>query len=105
MGNGQRAVRSMLEDALERNAEEQRALRRERDELPHGSVSIKSKGERKYCYVQYRSGGKMRTDYMGAADEVEADVREKIEKRKQIDAQIKELQEEQSYIERALALK
>ena len=97
-------IREMLEEELDRNSRAQEAYAAERDELPRGSVAVKLRGGKAYCYLKYRDGSRIVTDYVGTAAKVEADLRAAVARRKEIEATIRQLKDEQAYIERALAL-
>lgn len=97
-------IREMLEEELDRNARAQKAYAAERDKLPRGSVTIKRHGNKAYCYLKYRDGSRVVTDYVGTAPKVETELRAAVARRKEIEASIKQLCDEQSYIEKALAL-
>lgn len=101
---GPNIIREMLEEELDRNGRAQDAYAAERDRLPKGSVAIKRRGERSYCYLKYRDGSRVVTDYIGPAELVEEELRAKVSRRKEIEASIRQLREERAYIERALAL-
>lgn len=97
-------IREMLEEELDRNARAQKAYEAERDRLPRGSVTVKRRGAKEYCYLKYREGSRVVTDYVGIASKVESDLREAVGRRKEIEDTIRQLRDEQAYIERALAL-
>ena len=97
-------ITEMLEEELDRNARAQEAYAAERDRLPKGSLCVKKRGSRSYCYLKYRDGERTVTDYMGTAPEVEESLRGQIARRKEIEAGLRQLKAEQRYIERALAL-
>lgn len=97
-------IREMLEEELDRNMRAQATYAAERDSLPRGSVSVKTRGAKRYCYLKYRDGKRIVTDYVGIADAVEDDLRARIEQRKAAEAAICQLKAEQQYIERALKL-
>ncbi len=105
MPAGDWAIRKKLEDELERNAHDQRALREEKESLPRGSIVVKQKNGKRYSYLQYRSGGKVKSKYLGVEGKSDAEVKEMIARRKQVEEELRNLQEEQDFIERALALK
>ena len=94
----------MLEEELDRNARAQAAYAAERDRLPKGSVCVKTRGSKAYCYLKYRDGKRTVTRYAGIALEVEENLRAQVARRKEVEAAIKELKAEQRYIEKALAL-
>lgn len=97
-------IREMLEEELDRNTRAQEAYAAERDRLPKGSVTVKRRGGKAYCYLKYRDGSRIVTDYVGTAPKVEAELRAAVARRKEIEASIRQLRDERSYIERALAL-
>lgn len=97
-------IREMLEEELDRNARAQEAYEAERDRLPRGSVSVKRRGGKEYCYLKYRDGSRVVTDYVGVASKVEPELRAAVARRKEIEASIRQLRDERKYIERALAL-
>lgn len=97
-------IREMLEEELDRNARAQEAYETERDRLPKGSVTVKRRGDKAYCYLKYREGSRTVTDYMGTAPKVEAELRAAVVRRREIEVSIRQLRDERVYIERALAL-
>lgn len=101
---GSNIIKEMLEEELDRNARAQDAYAAERDRLPKGSVTVKRRGKRAYCYLKYRDGSRVVTDYIGPAELVEEELRAKVSRRKEVEASMRQLREEQTYIERALAL-
>ena len=94
----------MLEEELDRNARAQAAYVAERDRLPRGSVCVKTRGGKAYCYLKYREGRRTVTRYAGVAPAVEEGLRAKVARRKEVEAALRQLKAEQRYIERALAL-
>ena len=98
-------VREMLEEELDRNLRAQAAYAASRDALPKGSVTVKRRGERTYCYLKYREGGKVVTRYVGAGSDAEASARRDAARRKELDALLRQLRAEQAYLEKALALR
>ena len=94
----------MLEEELDRNARAQAAYALERDRLPQGSVRVKRRGGKAYCYLKRRDGKRTVTDYAGIASKVEADLRAQVARRKEIEAAIGQLKREQRFIEKALSL-
>lgn len=97
-------IREMLEEELDRNLRAQAAYSAERDSLPRGSVRIKRRGDKAYCYLKRREGSRIVTEYIGVADKVEENLRSQIDRRKEIEATIHQLVHEQQFIERALEL-
>ena len=97
-------IREMLEEELDRNSRAQEAYVAACNGLPKGSITIKRRGNKEYCYLKYRDGARIVTEYVGAAQKVETGLRSAVARRKEIEASIRQLKEEQAYIERALAL-
>ncbi|MDO4939500.1 MAG: hypothetical protein Q4E54_06005 [Lachnospiraceae bacterium] len=95
---------SVLEEVLleeyDRSMRVINAIKAEQKTLPKGSVQEKLIGGRKYLYLQYRDGNKIRSDYIRKAD---ADIiRKGIKKRKENDISLKELEKSIAQIEKAL---
>ena len=61
-------------------------------QLPKGTLSEKAIGQKTYCYLKYRDGKKVISRYIRREDV--DDLRQKIEKRRHIEAMIKSLREE-----------
>ncbi len=95
-------ITEILEEELDRNERAQQAYVAECDRLPKGSVAIKKRGKKSYCYLKYRKGNQIITDYIGTAEKVEKALRAQITRRKELEATIRQLKLEQRYIERIL---
>ena len=95
---------SVLEDVLEEEyARSSRLLvlmEQEISSLPKGSIRLRSIKGHEYCYLNYRVGDKVKTDYVPAADIDE--LRAKIERRRALAAAIREQKRSQKQIIRAL---
>lgn len=95
---------SVLEDVLEEEyARSSRLLGLMEQEiglLPKGSIRMRSIKGHEYCYLNYRVGDKVKSDYVPAADVDE--LRAKIERRRALAAAIKEQKQSQKQIIRAL---
>lgn len=95
---------SVLEDALEE--EYARSIRllglmeQEIGLLPKGSIRMRNIKGREYCYLNYRVGDKVKSDYVPATEVEEP--RAKIERRRALAAAIKEQKQSQKLIIRAL---
>ena len=68
--------------------------------LPKGSIRMRNIKGREYCYLNYRVGDKIKSDYVPAAEFDE--LRAKIERRRALAAAIKEQKQSQKLIIRAL---
>lgn len=95
---------SVLEDVLEEEYSRSSRLlvlmEQEISGLPKGSIRMRNIKGHEYCYLNYRVGDKVKSDYIPAAD-VE-DLRAKIERRKALAAAIREQKRSQKQIIRAL---
>lgn len=95
---------SVLEEVLsEEYARSKRLLKHMEAEfvdLPKGSIRKRNIKGHDYYYLNYRSGEKVKSDYISAAD-ISA-LREKIERRKSLARAIKEHKQTLKQIERAL---
>ena len=68
--------------------------RQQLNNLPKGSVVQKIVNQNVYFYLKYRDGKKIFTDYLGKDGEKVQNVREKLEKRRHIEAMIAHLKSE-----------
>ena len=97
-------IMSVLEDVLEeefaRSSRLLDLLEQEIDLLPKGSIRIRNIKGHEYCYLNYRVGDKVKSDYVPATEVDE--LRAKIERRKALAAAIKEQKQSQKQIIRAL---
>lgn len=95
---------SVLEDVLEEEyARSSRLLGLMEQEiglLPKGSIRMRNIKGHEYCYLNYRVGDKVKSDYVPAAEVDE--LRAKIERRRALAAAIKEQKQSQKQIIRAL---
>lgn len=95
---------SVLEDVLEEEfARSSRLLDLMEQEiclLPKGSIRMRNIKGHEYCYLNYRVGDKVKSDYVPAAEVDE--LRAKIERRKALAAAIREQKQSQKQIIRAL---
>lgn len=95
---------SVLEDVLEeeyvRSSRLLGLMEQEISLLPKGSIRMRNIKGHEYCYLNYRVGGKVKSDYVPAADVDE--LRAKIERRRALAAAIREQKRSQKQIIRAL---
>jgi fructose-1,6-bisphosphatase len=87
-----------LVEERQRNQRMQLNCIEEIDRLPRGSISIKKRGDKKYCYLKYRSGKKFISEYAGIYDEKFESLKEQVEKRKYFEQLLKSLKEERKTI-------
>ena len=95
---------SVLEDVLEEEYSRSSRLlvlmEQEISSLPKGSIRLRSIKGHECCYLNYRVGNKVKSDYVPAADVDE--LRAKIERRRALAAAIREQKQSQKQITRAL---
>ena len=99
---------SMLADVLSK--EENRIINMiaeyqvELKTLPKGSIRIKKNRERVYYYLSFRDGKRVATKYIGKDEESIAPIREKLERRKQVEEILKMLSGEYEQIKKMEAV-
>ena len=98
-------IKGVLEEEHERNLRAQRVYANEIAKLPRGSLTVRKRGNQRYCYLKYRDGDKTVTEYQGRSDLCEDELREQIEQRRELEKTLKRLQREQKYIEKVLHYK
>lgn len=96
-------IKGILEDELERTKRMLNTYVEKYNTFRKGSLFIRSIGGNQYCYLNYREGKKVISEYIGPLGCKEAEkLKEQIEERKRIKKLIKDMQIEQKEIERAL---
>ncbi|MEN6314948.1 MAG: hypothetical protein ABFD25_11950 [Clostridiaceae bacterium] len=70
--------------------------------LPKGSLRLKERNGRKYFYLAYRRDGKVVSEYVGNDESVVADLKERLERRKNIEKLLKSIKNELRLMNRAL---
>lgn len=95
-------IKDTLAEELDRSIRSRRAYELECEKLPRGSVTVRKRGNKTYCYLKYRNGSRTVTKYVGAAEIVEDDLRKKVARRKDLEGVIKRLKREESFIRKAL---
>ena len=70
--------------------------------LPKGSIVIKRKKSGEYYYLAYRNGSRVVSDYLGKDAERAQEIRQKIDKRKYLEALVKNLKSELKLIAKVL---
>ena len=98
-------IKDTLKEELQRNLRSQLVYFREIEALPRGSLSVRLRRGRNYCYLKYRAGDKVVTDYVGPEERVGEKLKESIERRKALQESLKRLKREQAFIEKALGRK
>lgn len=95
-------IKETLIEELDRNKRSRRAYELECEKLPRGSVSVRKRGNKSYCYLKYREGNRTITEYVGSSELVEDELRIKVSHRKELESVIKRLKQEELFIEKAL---
>ncbi|MEG0503296.1 MAG: hypothetical protein RR547_01495 [Raoultibacter sp.] len=95
-------IRETLVEELDRNTRSRRAYELECAKLPRGSVTVRMRGDRTYCYLKYREGDRVVTEYVGVAESVEKGLRKQVARRKELESVIKRLEREETFIQKAL---
>lgn len=96
-------IKGILEDELERNKRMLNTYTEKYNTLRKGSLFVRTIGDGQYCYLNYREGKRVISEYIGPAGCKEAqELIEQIEERKRIKNLIKDMKLEQKEIERVL---
>ena len=91
-------IEGVLRDERKRNLDMQNAYRNELSALPKGYIVIRKRNNKEYCYLNYRDGSRVRTEYVGVAADCLSELEQKIKKRKHLESLIKELNDEYKMI-------
>ena len=97
-------IKDTLAEELDRNVRSRRAYELECVKLPRGSVTVRKRGNKAYCYLKYREGSRTVTKYAGKAESVEDDLRTQVARRKELESVVKRLKREELFIQKALRL-
>lgn len=104
MRNNQKTViHGVLEEELDRNNRMKERYIQEIAKLPKGTILLRKIGNREYYYLKFREGKKNIAKYIGKKNEI--DIKElevQIEKRKHLESVIKNLNQEEKEIRKAL---
>ena len=88
----------VLLEEKQRNLDMQESYVAEIKKLPKGSIRIKKRGNKEYCYLKYRERDKVITKYIGVASKCLPHLQAQVEKRKYFDELLKELEMEYKMI-------
>lgn len=99
-GGSMSVLEGVLEEEYARSIRLLGLMEQEIGLLPKGSIRMRNIKGREYCYLNYRVGDKIKSDYVPAAEVDE--LRAKIERRRALAAAIKEQKQSQKLIIRAL---
>lgn len=95
-------IKETLVEELDRTIRSRRAYEVECAKLPRGSVTVRTRGNRSYCYLKFREGDRTVTDYVGVADKVEGELRRQVSRRKELESVIKRLKHEELFLRKVL---
>ncbi|MDL2287052.1 hypothetical protein LJB90_00590 [Eubacteriales bacterium OttesenSCG-928-G02] len=89
-----------------REAKRMTALResyeKQLEALPKGSLRVKERNGKKYFYLSYRSEGKVVSEYVGNDESVIDELKERLERRKGVEALIKGIKKELALMNKIL---
>lgn len=96
-------VHDILEDERKRLLELKKQYEDQLTDLPKGSISIKKRRGRNYCYLAFRDEDKVRFKYLGLPEsEAVAEMKSSLSRRKDIEANLKQVRQSLQEIERSL---
>lgn len=99
-GSSMSVLEGVLEEEYARSSRLLGLMEQEIDLLPKGSIRMRNIKGHEYCYLNYRVGDKVKSDYVPAAEVDE--LRAKIERRRALVTAIREQKQSQKQIIRAL---
>jgi hypothetical protein len=70
--------------------------------LPKGSLRLKERNGKKYFYLAYRSNGKVVSEYVGNDESVITDLKERLNRRKNIENLLKSIRNELRLMNKAM---
>ena len=97
-------IDAILEREKQRNENMRFMYEKRIMELPRGSLVIRERNGKKYCYLRYREGKKVIQKYAGTIEQ-EGTLRAKIDERKHLLALLTMLEEENERIKKMEAVK
>ena len=95
-------VEDMLIEERARNLEMQRAFQEEITQLPRGSLVVQGIRGNNYCYLKYRENGKVVSKYIGRAEDCQAELEQKIVRRRSLEESLRRIKRELNMIRRAV---
>jgi len=99
-------IRMLLAKQKEQNSQMQEQYEREIAELPKGNIVTKQRNTCEYYYLHYycKMNKKATSEYIGTDKSIIPIIEEQIEKRKQLELKVKDLEEDLETIEKMLKL-
>ena len=95
-------VKETLKEELQRNERAQQVYEREIASLPRGSITVRERHGKPYCYLKYRDGDKTVTAYVGAEEKVGEELKKQVQQRKTLQDTLKRLKKEHAFIVKTL---
>lgn len=101
--NNKTVIHGVLEEELDRNIRMKKRYNEELEKLPKGSLLLRKIGNQEYYYLKYRENRKNIAKYIGKKNEIDVqELEEKIKKRKHLEEVLKNLNQEENEIKKAL---
>ena len=97
-------IKGVLEEEYERLKRMEIAYSSKINELPRGSIQIKTIKGRKYAYLMSREGKKVVSRYLNTDENQMNVLRKQIEQRKKFEKEIRQIHEDFKVIKRAIRL-
>ncbi|MCK4513838.1 MAG: hypothetical protein KAU31_01205 [Spirochaetaceae bacterium] len=96
-------IHDILEDERKRLLELKKRYEDQLADLPKGTISIKERRGRDYCYLAFRDGDKVRFKYLGLPEsQAVAEAKSALSQRKDIEANLKQVRQSLQEVERSL---
>ncbi|MGM0431376.1 MAG: hypothetical protein ACQEQU_01540 [Spirochaetota bacterium] len=96
-------VFDILEEERKRLINLKEKYQRQISSLPKGSISCKKRWNREYIYLAYREADKIKFDYVGPVDsEAAQELTEKIDKRRELENKLQQVDKNLKDVERGL---
>jgi len=96
-------IHDILEDERKRLLELKKRYKDQLADLPKGTISIKKRRGRDYCYLAFRDGDKVRFRYLGLPEsQAVAEAKSALSRRKDIEANLKQMRQSLQEVERSL---
>ena len=92
---------SVLQEELDRLERQQAVYERDLQELPKGYISKKKISGKEYCYLQYRDGSKVISQYIAAGDLPKVEFQ--VMRRQQLKASLQRVREDQKKLRKVLS--
>lgn len=96
-------IKSVFIDEFERNKRLVARYTEELNSLPKGALFLRSIGNQRYYYLNFREGKKVVSKFLGKEDSVDVEkLKEQLEQRKKLKVLLKKIKFEQKELEKEL---